>query len=316
MAISCAALDDEARRMMSLAHDEAVRLGHEYVGTPHLTVVLLREQQSLPSRILRAGGVDMATLEAEVERDFPRRSPRRDGTVELPHTMGLRCVVSSAGSLAALHAQKAASPSHLLLAILSLPDVAITQALQRLPVDLRLLEARLREGMGIEPSGTPVVWMWLQEALSIPMQRATHRAQRVLAHAAAAATDAGRREVDGDHLLLGLVAEESGIAARILRVRGLELPPPSESMKENPATERGGEPEPPTGVTREFAGALQAAVRIAEEWGHQYVGTEHLLMGLLGTPSAPVDAWLSRARVTREELRHEVMEVLGVGAEP
>jgi hypothetical protein len=57
---------ERARRTLSLAQDEAIRLGHNYIGTEHLLLGLTRQQDAVAGRVLASLGVDLAAVRAGV----------------------------------------------------------------------------------------------------------------------------------------------------------------------------------------------------------------------------------------------------------
>ena len=57
-----------ARRVLSLAHEEAERLHHNYIGTEHLLLGLIREEGGIAGRVLRDLGLDPARVKEMVER--------------------------------------------------------------------------------------------------------------------------------------------------------------------------------------------------------------------------------------------------------
>ena len=57
-----------ARRVLSLAHQEAERLRHHHIGTEHLLLGLIREEGGVAGRVLRELGLDTARVEEMIER--------------------------------------------------------------------------------------------------------------------------------------------------------------------------------------------------------------------------------------------------------
>ena len=57
-----------ARRVLSLAQEEAERLNHSYIGSEHVLIGLLREEGGVAGRVLRELGLDLNRVQAMVER--------------------------------------------------------------------------------------------------------------------------------------------------------------------------------------------------------------------------------------------------------
>jgi hypothetical protein len=111
--------------------------------------------------------------------------------------------------------------------------------------------------------------------------RFTQRARNVLA---AAGRLAGGNRVDAEHLAAGLLAEPEGLAARVVQRAGLSPAQVCAAVGAGPAT-AGGDADAAAlrelGFTAEGGAALKTALKAALRLGHNYIGTEHLLLGLL-----------------------------------
>lgn len=81
MATTFDRLDPEALRAFALAQDEAVRLGHEYLGSEHLLLGVLREGTGLGAQALGALGLELGALRAFIESAAGRGSSRGDKIV-------------------------------------------------------------------------------------------------------------------------------------------------------------------------------------------------------------------------------------------
>ncbi len=115
--------------------------------------------------------------------------------------------------------------------------------------------------------------------------RFSPRARAAVAGAEAQARTAGFRQVGTEHLLIGVLDQPNNIALVVLEA--LDIEPPDlraelvASMPRPPAAATGGK-----GRARFSAGAksvLEAALKEALGFGHNYIGCEHLLLGLLAT---------------------------------
>ena len=110
--------------------------------------------------------------------------------------------------------------------------------------------------------------------------RFTDRARRVLVLAQDEARERGHGFVGTEHLLLGLLAEEEGVAARVLESLGITLEETRDRVEE--IAGRGRE-APPARIpfTLPARQALERSLHEALQLGHTYVGTEHLLLSLI-----------------------------------
>jgi len=140
--------------------------------------------------------------------------------------------------------------------------------------------------------------------------RFTEKAQKVLFLAQEEARRLGQDYVGTEHLLLGLIREGSGIAAKTLQNMGVDL-----------ATVQGevekviGRNDIPLvgeiGITPRAKKVLELTAEEARLLGHNYIGTEHLLLGLVREGEGVAAQVLSRLGVDLEKVRLQVMQLLG-----
>ncbi len=141
------------------------------------------------------------------------------------------------------------------------------------------------------------------------MERFTQRARRVLSLAQEEAERLRHNYIGTEHLLLGLLREEGGVAGRVLRDLGLEQRRVEELVDElTRATAR------TSATTAELSPGtkrvLELAVDEARRMGHHYIGTEHLLLGLVRQSDGVAIDVLKRLGVSPEEVRRQTRRVL------
>ncbi|MEJ2265555.1 MAG: ATP-dependent Clp protease ATP-binding subunit [Anaerolineales bacterium] len=140
------------------------------------------------------------------------------------------------------------------------------------------------------------------------MERFTQRARRVLSLAHQEAERMRHNYIGTEHLLMGLIREEGGVAGRVLRELGLE-PGRVQEMVERmtgTGTYRGGKLELSPGTQQ----VLEHAVEEARRMGHHYIGTEHILLGLVRYGEGVALDVLSKLGVTPEQIRRQTRRVL------
>ncbi|MBE0690722.1 MAG: ATP-dependent Clp protease ATP-binding subunit, partial [Anaerolineae bacterium] len=141
------------------------------------------------------------------------------------------------------------------------------------------------------------------------MERFTQRARRVLSLAQEEAERFQHNYIGTEHLLLGLIREEGGVAGRVLRELGLDQHRVEELVERmTRATTRVSTitPELSPGTKR----VLELAVDEARRMGHHYIGTEHLLLGLVRLPEGVAIDILKRLGISPEEVRRQTRRVL------
>ena len=140
------------------------------------------------------------------------------------------------------------------------------------------------------------------------MERFTQRARRVLSLAHQEAERMRQNKISTEHLLLGLIQEEGGIAGRVLRDLGLE-PERVQEMVERLSgigQTRGGKIDLSAGVQQ----VLEFAIEEAHRMGHHYIGTEHLLLGLVRSNEGKAMDVLRKLGITPEQIRRQTRRVL------
>ena len=140
------------------------------------------------------------------------------------------------------------------------------------------------------------------------MERFTQRARRVLTLAHQEAERMRHDYIGTEHLLLGLIKEEGGVAGRVLRELGLEPDRVQEIIERlaGPGQYRGGKLDLSPGTQQ----VLEFAVDEARRMGHHYIGTEHLLLGLVRLNEGVALDVLRKMGVTAEQIRRQTRRVL------
>ncbi len=143
-------------------------------------------------------------------------------------------------------------------------------------------------------------------------ERFTEPARQVVVMAQAQARELGHSYIGTEHLLLGLLGVADGLAARTLRSLGLSL----EQTRASVVELVGQGAEAPGGqipFTPRAKKVLELALREALALAHNYIGTEHILLGLLREPQGPAIEILGVAGLTPEQIRSEVLRLLPPG---
>jgi ATP-dependent Clp protease ATP-binding subunit ClpA len=173
-------------------------------------------------------------------------------------------------------------------------------------------------------------------------ERFTQRARSVLAAADAAAVASASLVIGTEHLLLGLYAEPDGIGGKVLLAMQIDraqveaalraLDEPVRAARQSDAAGGSGQDEPATPADQRAEpgasapgrrpmsprarAALVNAVTVALELGHNYIGTEHILLGLYRDPDSLASRVLADTGAERAEVEARVAELLRGYAKP
>jgi len=143
--------------------------------------------------------------------------------------------------------------------------------------------------------------------------RFTERARKVIVYAKEEAKRFNHDYIGTEHLLLGLIREGEGVAAAVLQKLGLDLETirleVEKLVQAGPATQVVGD----IPFTPRSKKALELSAEEARALGHNYIGTEHLLLGLVKEGEGMAYRVLLNLGLDLGKLRNEVMELLGSG---
>jgi ATP-dependent Clp protease ATP-binding subunit ClpC len=139
--------------------------------------------------------------------------------------------------------------------------------------------------------------------------RFTERAQKVLALAQEEAVRLGHNNIGTEHILLGLIRESEGIAAKALIALNLGL----EKIQDEVESLIGRGQEQPTNIayTPRAKKVIELSMDEARKLGHTYVGTEHILLGLIREGEGVAARVLNNLGVSLNKARQQVLQLLG-----
>lgn len=138
-----------------------------------------------------------------------------------------------------------------------------------------------------------------QGGAKYPFELFSAAAKRSLLLAQEEAEGLGARSIETDHLLLGLIRSELGVAARLLAQFGVRKEDARAGLGPAGAAEQPARMLPTSRVKR----VLQAAVEDSRTGQLSYVGTEHLLLGIVAVGEGRAAAYLAEHDVTEEAIR-------------
>jgi DNA-binding transcriptional MerR regulator len=179
--------------------------------------------------------------------------------------------------------------------------------LEDLPQQLRDLTASLEEKfLNRSPSASGGLLQKVRSAFK--PHRFTAAARQVVILAQEEARELHHDKIGAEHILLGLLREESGVAASTLRSVGVTL----EQVRNQVAEQVEPSPDAPSGhipFTSGARDALESAMTESANLRHNYIGTEHVLLGLLKEHNMARDV-LTRLDINVDHLTHEVYRLL------
>jgi ATP-dependent Clp protease ATP-binding subunit ClpA len=251
---------DRARRVVVLSQEEARRLHHNYIGTEHILLALLREQDGIGCRVLTGFGMSLESTRLEVfgmvgegQHDGPQRipfTPRAKKVLELALREALQLnhnyigtehillgLIREGDGVAAKILREHGDPSAMRAAVIELAPAwtGAQSALAR-------VQFRRRDGQLADPSD-------FADTPATPAMDAT---------LAEAARLAGAQPVGSHHLLLAALADPASAAAKAIISLGVDLDQAKDALRGVDIT--GTSDEPP-----EEAGRRQLNIQVTDE---------------------------------------------------
>ncbi len=141
-------------------------------------------------------------------------------------------------------------------------------------------------------------------------ERFTNRARRVLVLAQEEAALLDHGFIGTEHVLLGLLHEGEGVAAKALTELGLDLDAVRARVEATISRGEPGKSKKKAPFTPRAKKVLELSLRAALDLGHNYIGTEHLLIGLVNEGEGVASQVLVEAGLDAEKVRAKVIELL------
>src|SRR5215469_6918773 len=206
---------ERARKVLSLAQEEAQRFQHNYIGTEHLLLGLVREGEGVAAKVLNNLGVELNKVRGAVEFIIGRGDRIVIGEIGL--TPRAKKVIELAVDEARRLSHHYIGTEHLLLGLVREGNGIAAGVLESLGVNLERVRTQTIRVLG-HAGDTPAEGS---------TEKATPRRAEALAKVLQLAQEEARLfqhdHVGTEHLLLGLLREGDGIAAKVLSNLGVEL---------------------------------------------------------------------------------------------
>lgn len=309
-----------AQQALALARKEADRFNHNFVGTEHLLLGIIRLGQGVAVNVLQKLGFDLQSIRKEVEKQVGT-GPDQKIIGNIPYTPRVKKVLSLAAKEAKALSHTYVGTEHILMGLLREGDGVAARVLTSLGVktdrtreeilkelDPNFAAEYILERQSLKPM-TPAEIEQAEQAQVL--SEFTPRAQQVLGFARKEADSFNHTYVGTEHLLLGLIRLGSGVAVTILKQLGMDLEATRKEVLKHVAA---GPPQKAYGhipYTPPLKRALAYAAKEAHQLHHSYVGTEHVLLGILGLEEGIARKVFEAFKVDVEKTRLEILKELG-----
>ena len=144
---------DRVKRVMQLAREEAARLGHNYIGTEHLLLGIIREGKCSATQVLMSLGLNLENIKQSID-DYVASSGGSMTMGEVPFTPRAKQILEIAANEAKEMKSQFVRTSHLLLALLKDKDGVAAQILAAFGVDHKTAKEEVLAVLQGKPSGS------------------------------------------------------------------------------------------------------------------------------------------------------------------
>lgn len=296
---------ESARQVVVLAQDEARELGHGHVGTEHLLLALLREQEGIAARALDSLDVTLEETRVRVERLVRRGDSPATG--QIPFTPNAKKALELALREAMARGGSFVGTEHLLLATVGANGVA-TRVLAELGADAEAIRAAVLAALQASPSDATSSFQYDSgELVPTVYSRLLGPARRVLRVAGVEARALGADVLGTEHVLLALLREGGAPAAALEdagATRAEVLRAISAGVGPGRAAYSGG-----LTLSRRARGVFDRALADAVMRDHNYVAPEHVLVALVADSSCTAMRLLGELGVTADAIHTSLGDV-------
>ncbi len=276
---------------------------------------LVREGEGVAARVLDSLGVELSQLRRAIEfmigRGDATTSPS-EITLAPPMKKAVELAIDEARKLGHSHV----GTEHLLLGIVRSSESTAAKLLGSAGVDIEKVRHQVIATLGqphreVGASAPAPTSPQSTRNFAGPFDRFHERAKRVLALAQDEAIRFNHNYIGTEHLLLGLLREQEGVAARALQTLGAELEKARQAVSF--IIGRGDAATAPSEITLSprTKKVIELAIDEARKLGHGRVNTEHLLLGLAREGEGIASGILESLGITMAKVRHAVIETLG-----
>jgi hypothetical protein len=272
---------ERARKVLSLAQEEAQRFNHNYIGTEHLLLGLIREGDGVAAKVLTHMGVELNRARAAVEFIIGRGDRIVLGEIGL--TPRAKKVIELAVDEARRLNHHYIGTEHILLGLMREGEGIAAGVLESLGLNLEKIRAATLNVLN-QSGGAASSVSGSRPVIPAEFGKFTERARKALGDAITEARGREQREVNTGHLLLALAQDDDGLAAQTLGRAGIDLAQTRRALEQElgprqaPADQT---PHDPVSLDTHTLRVIALAAEEAHLMNNRFVGPEHLLLAII-----------------------------------
>jgi ATP-dependent Clp protease ATP-binding subunit ClpA len=307
---------DNARKAMQLANQASQRAKCEYIGSEHILLGLLQLSGDVAVNLLETFNIDVGELRQGLESMADQASTAPNAK-QIPRA---KKVIEYAMEEARALNHDYVGTEHLLLGLVRVQEGIAAQALRKQGLTIEALRA---EVVKMAPGGAPSIARKFGKTVAkltslvaqprVSSESFTDRARKVMQLANQEAQRLNHEYIGTEHILLGLIKEGNGVGAQVVENMGILLGnvrleveklvqsgPDMVTMGKLPQTPRARM-------------VIEYSMEEARNLNHNYVGTEHILLGLMREREGLAAQVLMTLNLTVDKVRAETIHLLRQG---
>jgi ATP-dependent Clp protease ATP-binding subunit ClpA len=288
---------DRARKVMALANQEAIRFNNEYIGTEHILLGLLREGSGVGATALRNLKIDLNRMQDEVA-ELMTTGLKMIETSKLPHTKEAKRTIENAINEAVAQHSEYLGTEHLLLGIMRETEGIAAEVMKKNNLTYEQVKGQIVELTG--------------EGKERQLSAGTfsERARMIMFLANQEALRYNSESIEPEHILYSFIKEGSGVGMTILKNLNVDIVKLRmdvvKHMIKNPYEVTAGK-LPHSPVAKKV---IEYAIEGAKSLKRNYVGSEHILLGLMYEVKENKAAEILKSYgVTKERIRNGIAGV-------
>ncbi|MDH5677183.1 MAG: hypothetical protein OEZ28_01030 [Nitrospinota bacterium] len=280
--------NEGAQRALILGQEAAAREKHEFLGTEHIMFGLLQAPGEVNAGLFRRLKMDLRKLVEQVETMLHKNVPMDEAKPDVPFSELAKKSLEKSVEIAKELGEENIGQEHLLLGMLSEPKTDASKAFGNIGFDD---PAKLREEIRNEIEST--------KKRKTILAMLNEDASKALVHAKEDAREKWNDSVGTEHILLGMLRNLECPASRVLIKLGSDVRLLQKVIREITPP---GKEKPMDGATPHLSldakTMIDSAEKEAKEMGHNYIGTEHLLLGMLSLKTCAAASALNRTGIS------------------
>ncbi len=306
---------ESLNRAIVFAQKEAHRLKHNFLGTETVLLGLIQENTSVVSKVLASQGVTFQNAQIEIEAIIGYGSSPPE--VELTLTPKAIQTFESASNLVYQLGLEYMDTEHLLLAIIQQHEGIAFTVLENLGVDISAVCSQLLPTeISLETDNITEISDVHPSAATIPFENFTQKAIIAIQLALEEARLLNKNFIAGEQIFLGLIAEGTDVAAKVLQAEGVNLKNARLEVEKagfNVGKITGQEVkvlEQGFLLTQSARRVFKLAIEEAHKLGHDYIGTGHLLLGAIREENSIIIKILINLNIDYLKIRQQVRQII------